>query len=147
MKKSKDFIKKHEYPGGKEAFQKFIKENLTYPKKALENKIQGKVLLSYTIDFDGSISEAKVLKGIGFGCDEEAVRLVKLLKFAPQNNHGLRLSSTHKIKIEFKFEERPQPQPATKITYTYTTSKPKPQTAENQQPATPKNYSYKIIVK
>jgi protein TonB len=62
----KDFIKKHEYPGGKEAFRKFIKENLKYPPKALENKVQGKVLLNYTIDFNGFVSEVKILKGIGF---------------------------------------------------------------------------------
>lgn len=120
-KKHKDFIKNQEYPGGKNALKAFIKSNLVYPKEALEKKIQGTVFLSYTIDVNGIVSSAKILKGIGFGCDEEAIRLVKLLKFSPQNNRGLRVSNTNKVRINFKLEEQTQVKQTT-ITYKYTTN-------------------------
>ncbi len=105
MKKRKgkdDFIKKHEYPGGTKAFREFIQSNLVYPKEALENKMEGSVFVEYEVDFEGEVRAAKILHGIGYGCDDEALRLIRLLKFAPQNNHGRKISSTHKIKINFK---------------------------------------------
>ncbi|MDB5227197.1 MAG: TonB family protein [Bacteroidota bacterium] len=110
MKKRKgkdDFIKKHEYPGGTKAFREFIQLNLVYPKEALENKIEGSVFVEYEVDFKGEVKSAKILHGIGSGCDEEALRLIKLLKFAPQNNHGAKISSTHKLKINFKLPVKP----------------------------------------
>ncbi|MBK9328658.1 MAG: energy transducer TonB [Sphingobacteriales bacterium] len=102
QKKKKDFIKKHEYPGGRKAFQEFIKSHLTYPENARKNRVEGDVFLEYQVGFDGQVSHVKVLKGIGAGCDEEAVRILKLLKFAPQKNHGVRIISTHKIKMHFQ---------------------------------------------
>lgn len=102
QKKKKDFIKKQEYPGGKKAFQEFIRLHLTYPENARKNKIEGDVFLEYKVGFDGQVSHVKVLKGIGWGCDEEAARILKLLKFAPQNNHGVKIISTYKIKIRFQ---------------------------------------------
>ncbi len=64
--------------------------------------MEGDVFLEYQVGFDGQVTHVKVLKGIGYGCDEEVVRILKLLKFAPQNNHGVKLISTHKIKIHFQ---------------------------------------------
>ncbi|MCB9034963.1 MAG: energy transducer TonB [Chitinophagales bacterium] len=133
-----DFIKKHEYPGGKQAFQQFLKENLKYPKAALENKIEGHVLVAYSVDFNGKVTSAKVLKGIGYGCDEEALRVVLLLQFAPQNNHGVKISSRHKIKIPFKLMAVENT-----IQYNYTTSTA---TKKNEANKTNKSYSYTVKI-
>ena len=103
MKKKKgkdDFIRKHEYPGGSKAYREFIQSNLVYPKEAIENKIEGSVFAEYEVDFEGKVKTAKILHGIGYGCDEEALRLIKLLKFVPQNNHGAKISSTVTCRLD-----------------------------------------------
>lgn len=138
-KKQKDFVKKQEYPGGTTAFKKLINENLIYPKDALENKVQGNVFVSYMVDFDGTVKNIKVLKGIGFGCDEEAVRLVGLMKYAPQRNRGIKITNTFKIKIEFKIEERLIPKPQTIVSYSYNIV---PKKSEDK--SVKKSYSYTI---
>ncbi len=141
-KKKKEFIKKHEYPGGRQALQQYFQQHLVYPDVAIKNRVEGKVLVEYVIDFDGRVSDVKVLNGIGFQCDEEAVRLIKGLVFAPQNNHGIRISSKQKMKVHFKL-----PKPIVKNTnlqYNYTS------TVKPKEPATkrdiPKSYSYTIKI-
>ncbi len=97
------FIKKPVYPGGNTAFRKFIKENLTYPKEALKNKIEGTIFIKYTIDHKGKVTETKVVKGIGYGCDAEAQRILKLLQFeVPKNPRRLRVTFHQKTQITFK---------------------------------------------
>lgn len=133
--KKPSFIRKHEYPGGKKAFQDFIKANLVYPEVALKKKISGDVFLEYQVGFDGTVTQVKLKKGIGYGCDEEAIRLVKLLKFAPQNNHGVKLITTHKIKIHF---ELPKEKKSVQINYNL-------KTAQNKKSEEkPGSYSYTI---
>ena len=66
-----------EFPGGMEVWVKFIQRNLRYPAMAQEANIQGKIFLSFVVEKDGTISEVKVLRGIGYGCDDEAVRVIK----------------------------------------------------------------------
>ena len=67
-----------DYRGGPKALAMFIASRLRYPAKARENRIQGKVYISFVIEKNGSLSEFKVIKGIGSGCDEEAIRVLKL---------------------------------------------------------------------
>ncbi len=74
-----------EPPGGIKAFYKFISENLTYPPQARRSGVEGKVYLQFVIYKDGSIKDITVLKGIGFGCDEAAV---KALSKSPLWNPG-----------------------------------------------------------
>ncbi|MBU0765090.1 MAG: energy transducer TonB [Bacteroidetes bacterium] len=104
-KKKKKFIKVPEYPGGKVAFVKFIKENMKYPEAALEKGIGGIVHLDINIDDSGNILDVRVTKGIGYGCDEEAVRLALLLKYGSVKNRGLRVKTTKKVRIAFRPEE------------------------------------------
>lgn len=66
-----------EYRGGSKALAMFIASRLRYPAKARENRVQGKVYISFVIEKNGSLSEFKVIKGIGSGCDEEAIRVMK----------------------------------------------------------------------
>lgn len=100
-KKHKNFIEHPTYPGGNKALNEFITQNLQYPVQALQNDISGSVHLQYVVTDDGVVEAVQVLKGLGYGCDEEAVRVVKLLKFGRVNNRGIRLKSTKKIKINF----------------------------------------------
>ena len=75
-----------EFPGGQEAFVKFLRKNLRYPGMAAEAGIQGKVLLSFVIERNGNLSHIKVIRGIGGGCDEEAARV---LSKSPQWKPGM----------------------------------------------------------
>jgi len=84
VKKPKDpkaFIRIPGYPGGNTALEKFVKQNLKYPKEALEKRIEGTVQVDYDFNHKGKITKAIVSKGLGHGCDEEALRLVKLLRY------------------------------------------------------------------
>lgn len=83
-----------EFPGGMAAWSKFIERNLRYPYSAQDNQIQGKVYLSFVIEKDGSVTEVKVIRGIGYGCDDEAVRVIKKSpKWKPgkQNQQNVRV--------------------------------------------------------
>lgn len=84
-----------------------IKENLKYPAEALKNKIEGKVQLRYEIDYKGNVVKAKVISSLGYGCDEEAQRLVKLLKFhMPKIPRKVRLKFNKTIRINFKLPKK-----------------------------------------
>ncbi|RZL46499.1 MAG: energy transducer TonB [Pedobacter sp.] len=83
-----------EFPGGMAAWSKFIQKNLRYPYTAQENGVQGKVFVSFVIEKDGSVSDVSLVKGIGSGCDEEALRVIKkspLWKPGKQNNNKVRV--------------------------------------------------------
>jgi protein TonB len=137
-KAKKDFIKNHEYAGGKNALKEIIAKNLIYPKNAIDNKIEGTVYLEYAVGFNGDVENVKVLKGIGYDCDEEAIRLVKLLKFSPQNNHGVKIITKHKIQINFKL---PIEQKTVKTTISYNTIATKNNDAAEKKKTV---YSYTI---
>lgn len=68
-----------EYPGGQEALMTFVGSNLNYPEKARKSGIEGTVYVSFTIKKNGEVSDVQVLRGIGGGCDEEAMRVVKMM--------------------------------------------------------------------
>jgi TonB family protein len=68
---------KPEFQGGFTALNQYLATNIKYPNAARENEIEGKVFLQFVVEKDGSLSSVTVLRGIGFCCDEEAVRTVK----------------------------------------------------------------------
>ncbi len=68
-----------EFPGGDEARLKFLADNIEYPKIAKESGIQGTVYATFVIDTNGRITDAKILRGIGGGCDEEMLRVLSLM--------------------------------------------------------------------
>ena len=70
---------KPDFTGGEQARIKFLQMNVKYPKIALEEGIQGNVYISFIIEKDGSLSDVKILRGIGGGCDEESLRVIKLM--------------------------------------------------------------------
>jgi len=98
----KNFIKKATYPGGQPALKEFIRNNLVYPQEALIAKIEGDVLLKFKINSKGDVIEAKVVRGLGYGCDQEALRIVKILKYPKAINRKIRVTTSKKIKIKFQ---------------------------------------------
>lgn len=69
--------KQPEYTGGNDELFKFLSKNIKYPQMAKEAGVQGKVYVSFVVERDGSVSTAKVLRGIGSGCDKESIRVVE----------------------------------------------------------------------
>jgi len=135
-KKTKKFLKLPTYPGGRDAYRQFVSEQLVYPPQALENDIQGTVYVSYVVDDLGHVIEAKVLKGIGYGCDEEAIRIIRLLKYQKVNNRGIRLKSEIKTGIRFIL-----PTKATGVQYYYTVTPTYPEKAPEKDQAPSCNYT------
>ncbi|MEM0939312.1 MAG: energy transducer TonB [Bacteroidota bacterium] len=73
------FIKVEEsaqFPGGLNEWTKYLKKNLKYPKEARRNNITGRVFLKFVVDEEGSVTNIKVLRSLGYGCDKEAIRLL-----------------------------------------------------------------------
>ncbi|MFC2111538.1 energy transducer TonB [Bacteroidota bacterium] len=86
------------YVGGEQARIDFINANLKYPELAKEQGIQGTVYVTFIVEKDGSLSEAKIIRGIGGGCDEEAIRIVKLM---PNWNPGKLRGNAIRIHLPF----------------------------------------------
>lgn len=104
-RRDKHFIHKPEYPGGPSAFKKFVAANLKYPEEARLKGIQGTVRVRYEIDYTGKVVDTKVLVGLGYGCDEEAMRIVKLLKFKVPKHRGMKVGFYRTTNINFKLKK------------------------------------------
>lgn len=105
-RKDKHFIHKPSYPGGPQALKKFISEHLTYPEEAAAAGIKGTVTVDYTINYKGNVIDTKIISGLGYGCDEEATRLVKLLKFDVPKQRARRIRFHKTINIHFRAPAR-----------------------------------------
>ena len=82
---------------------KYLADNIKYPKKAKDNNIEGRVFVNFVVEKDGSINEVKVLRGIGGGCDEEAVRVINSMpKWKPGKQEGKPVRVYYTIPIFFK---------------------------------------------
>lgn len=139
-KKDKKFVAAPEYPGGNAAFKKFISEELRYPEEALKNQVEGVVHVSYTVANDGTVEEVVVNKGIGYGCDEEAVRVISLLKYEPAHNRGFKVRSTLRTRIFFRLPAAPLP------VITYSVVKEKDNKKPAGKPAGNSGYGYTITI-
>ena len=77
------------YPGGELEMRKYLGKSIKYPQMAQDAGIQGTVFLTFEVDKDGKIKDVKVLRGIGGGCDEEAIRVVKAMpQWSPGKQRG-----------------------------------------------------------
>jgi protein TonB len=89
------------FPGGEEALMKHL-ASAKYPAIARENNIQGRVYISFVVDKDGKIKDAKVLRGIGGGCDEEALRVVKNMPdWKPGKQNGRPVQVQYQVPVNF----------------------------------------------
>jgi len=94
-----------EYTGGDEARIKFMVENIKYPEEAKKAGIQGKVFVTFVIQADGAVTDVKVLRGIGGGCDEEAVRVVKMMpNWIPGEDKGKKVAVQFNLPIKFRLD-------------------------------------------
>lgn len=95
-----------EFEGGMPALYQYLSQNIHYPKEARENHIQGKVFVSFVIEKDGTVSNAKVLRKIGGGCDEEALRVVQAMpKWKPGRQQGKPVRVQFNLPINFQLNE------------------------------------------
>jgi TonB family protein len=100
------------YPGGDDARVQFMVGNIKYPETAVKNKVMGTVYVTFVIKADGSISDVKVLRGIGSGCDEEAVRVIKLMpKWNPGEQKGKPVDVQFNLPIKFTLDSKKQEEP------------------------------------
>ncbi len=91
-----------QFPGGEREMMKFIKSNLRYPTTAIEMGISGTVTVSFVVDRDGKITRIKVIRGIGGGCDEEAVRILERMPvWTPGKQRGIAVLVSYSVPFKF----------------------------------------------
>lgn len=89
--------------GGMEAFYKYVSKNLDYPAQARRMGIEGRVFVQFVVDKDGTITDVVAIRGIGAGCDEEAVRVIKEApKWKPGKQRGRAVKVRMVLPITFK---------------------------------------------
>ena len=94
-----------EFPGGFQALSEFMTANLNYPQEAKEAGIEGRVFVSFIVEKDGSLSSIQLLRGIGYGCDEEAIAVVKKMpKWTPATQRGKPVRMRYQLPFVFKLE-------------------------------------------
>ena len=93
------------FPGGEGKLMEYVAKNIKYPQIARETGIQGRVFVGFVVEPDGSISNVKLLRGIGGGCDEEAMRVIKSLpKWKPGKQRGKPVRVSYQIPVFFKLQ-------------------------------------------
>ena len=94
-----------EFPGGEESLTKYLFENIKYPQMAKESGIQGRVFVTFVVERDGSVTDVRVLRGIGGGCDEEAIRVVKgMPRWTPGKQRGKPVRVQFNLPIKFTLQ-------------------------------------------
>ena len=93
------------FPNGEEAMMQYIAEQVKYPAEAKKADAQGRVFVGFIVEPDGSLSDFKVLRGIGHGCDEEALRVVESMpKWKPGMQKGKAVRVQYLVPVNFKLE-------------------------------------------
>jgi len=93
------------FPGGNDARIKFLLKNVKYPEEARDLGIQGRVFVTFVVEIDGSITDVKILRGIGGGCDKEAIRVVKSMpKWIPGKQRGVPVRVQFNLPIKFTLQ-------------------------------------------
>lgn len=105
-KKVFDFVQqKPEFPDGEAALLKYLNSNIKYPAIARENSITGRVIVKFVVTKTGEIQNVSLVRGIGGGCDEEALRVVKSMPpWKPGKHNGKAVNVTFTLPITFKLE-------------------------------------------
>lgn len=94
-----------EFPGGVGELYKYLGQNIKYPAAAQRANVQGRVFVKFVVEKDGSIGNIEVMKGIGFGCDEEAVRVIKSMpKWNPGRQNGKNVRVYYTMPVVYKLE-------------------------------------------
>jgi len=122
-------IAKPVFPGGLSAMKKFVAEHLKYPPKALEAKVEGTVSIRYALDYRGKVVDTKIKKSLGHGCDEEAMRVVSLMRWTVPQDRKKKVRIHQDINIHFKLPKAKKPtakatpvKPSNSLQVTYTST-------------------------
>ncbi|TDB63496.1 M56 family metallopeptidase [Arundinibacter roseus] len=95
-----------EFPGGKQAMYQYLGRNIHYPTEALRKGIQGKVIIQFIVSENGMIREPQVTKRVGYGLDEEALRVVlNMNSWNPGKQNGRPVPMEYSLPIEFQIEK------------------------------------------
>ena len=95
-----------EFPGGTEALMQYIADNIQYPDSARANKIEGTVFIQFVVEADGSLTNFKLCRDIGYGCGEEALRVVQSMpRWVPGDINGRKTRSRFTLPIMFRLNE------------------------------------------
>lgn len=141
-KKAKHFLRQPTYPGGPKALGAFIAKHLTYPETAMKAGIEGTVLVEYDINHEGVVTDTRVLQSIGHGCDEEAVRIIRMLRFDVGKNRGVKVLFHKKTQIRFTLPTpAAPPAPAAQIVQYHLTK-----AADTPKPKQEGTFSYTVII-
>lgn len=96
-----------EFPGGQAALMKWLSQNVRYPETAQQNDVQGRVIVKFVVEKDGSIGTATILKGVDKDLDREALRVVKKMpKWQPGKNNGVAVRSYFNLPVVFKLQNQ-----------------------------------------
>ena len=96
-----------EFPGGTEKFMEYLSGNIKYPEAAKDKNISGRVFIQFVVEKDGSVTNVGVMRGIGGGCDEEAIRVVKAMpKWKPGLQDGKPVRVSYILPVNFKLDEK-----------------------------------------
>jgi TonB family protein len=94
-----------EFAGGQAEMYRYLGENIKYPAAAQRANISGRVFVKFVVEDDGSIGDVVVMKGIGFGCDEEAIRVVKSMpRWKPGVQNGKNVRVYYNMPIVYKLD-------------------------------------------
>jgi TonB family protein len=129
------FLKVPQILGGKETLNNYIESNLIYPEEAINKRIEGIVHLIAEINDNGEVTQIEIVKGLEGGCNEEATRLIRSVKFGAVKNKSVRLKTKKRFKVQFKLPVE------NTISYHFVENKEKSPKTE-----TLKNYSYSIQI-
>lgn len=94
-----------EFPGGMDALYKYLEDNIKYPQKAKDNDISGKVYVTFVVEKDGSITNPRLLRDIGGGCGQEALRVVKAMpRWNPGKQRGKPVRVQFNLPVSFNLK-------------------------------------------
>ena len=94
-----------DFPGGMQKLADYLAKNIKYPQMARESGIQGRVFVNFVIEPDGSVSNVNVMRSLGGGCDEEAVRVVKSMpKWKPGKQRGKAVRVSYILPVNFQLK-------------------------------------------
>jgi TonB family protein len=95
-----------EFAGGMKELGKYLGENIRYPAAAQKANVQGRVFVNFVVTKTGDIADVKILKGIGYGCDEESIRVVsRMPNWTPGSQDGKPVNVRYNLPINFALEE------------------------------------------
>ena len=104
--------KQPSFPGGQDGYRKFLIENIKYPEDAIKKSVTGTVFITFVVEKDGAVTHVKVLRGIGSGCDEEALRVVKMMpNWVPGEDKGKPVAVQYNLPIKFNLDAHKKDEP------------------------------------